>query len=183
MTTGPILITSFQVWRSHQPSNSSDDLVAELWRTHRLPKDTVWLRQVPVNFQLAPIRVIAEIARLRPRLVICCGMAENRPYLSVERQAVERQATGDGKILQTSVDVTALLSNTYLSQVSDDAGTYVCNALYYDVLSFIYRHRWPINCVFVHIPILPSPLLKGSQRKLILADFVQITNQLAASIN
>jgi pyroglutamyl-peptidase len=187
MKKRPILITSFQVWRSHQPSNSSDDLVAALWRAHQLPAEVVWLRQVPVNFQLAPIRVITEIARLQPRLVVCCGMAENRPYLCIEQQATEQQATGCGKTLQTSLEVSALLNNTCLTKISYDAGNYVCNALYYSVLHFIQQNHWPMACLFIHVPLLQRPhrsrFPRGQQHKLIQADFVHIIKQLAKAVD
>jgi pyroglutamyl-peptidase len=191
MKNGPVLITSFRPWRVHQRSNSSNDLVAELHAGGRLPVDTVWLAQVPVNFAIAPIRVISEIARLRPRVVICCGMAENRAVLSIERQATGRQsekrqvkelhekrsmrpANLPPLTLQTSVKVSALLSGTLLSEPSDDAGSYVCNHLYYRVLKFIDQTNWPTRAIFIHIP-----LLTAHNKRLILDDFVAIASQLA----
>ena len=168
MKTGPLLITSFQPWRAHQRSNSSDDLIANLHRQKRLPAGAIWLRQVPVSFQLAPLRVISEIYRLRPRTVICCGMAEGRACLSLERQA-----KGE-RVLQTSVDLSALLVGTTLSEVSDDAGWYVCNHLYYSVLAFIEQLNLETQGLFVHIPTLSPP-----SKALILDDFVHIATRLS----
>ena len=189
MKSGPVLITSFRPWRVHQRSNSSNDLVAELYGSGRLPVDTVWLAQVPLSFAIAPLHVISEIARLRPRVVICCGMAEHRPFLSIERQAtgflVDKQGFHDRKpmrlaklpllTLQTSVEVSALLSGTLLSKTSDDAGSYVCNHLYYSVLRFIEQANWPTRAVFIHVPLLTAP-----NKRLILDDFVAIASKLAA---
>lgn len=174
MKNGPILITSFRPWRVHQRSNSSDDLVAELHESGRLPADAVWLRQVPVSFALAPVRVINEIGRLRPRVVICCGMAEKRPYLSIERQAIEYSFKEPLQTLQTSVNVLALRVGTLLSEVSDDAGRYVCNHLYYSVLKFIDEASWETVGVFIHIPILSR-----ENKGLILNDFIHIVSKLA----
>lgn len=170
MKHGPVLITSFRPWRVHQRSNSSDDLIAELYESGRLPADAVWLRQVPVSFALAPMRVINEIGRLRPRLVICCGMAEKRPHLSIERQAKAPLQT-----LQTPVNVSALLAGTLLSDVSDDAGSYVCNHLYYRVLKFINDARWQTVGIFIHVPVLSR-----ENKRLILNDFIHIASKLAA---
>ncbi|MEM6451287.1 MAG: peptidase C15 [Cyanobacteria bacterium P01_D01_bin.105] len=160
----PILITSFQPWRVHQRSNSSDDLVAEMQKKGLLPSGTVWLRQVPVSFDLAPVRVESEIMRLRPRVVICCGMAEKRWRLSVERQAkryLQRQtphtegfAAAQISVLQTTVDVDRLVTGTCLSKVSEDAGSYVCNHLYYSVLKLVGSVDWEITGIFIHVPIL-----------------------------
>lgn len=171
---GPVLITSFQPWRAGQASNSSDDLLAMLQASGNMPADAVWLRHVPVNFQLAPIRVIGEISRLRPRAVICCGMAEGRSLLSVEQQAVRIAADGTALALQTSVDISELLTNTTLTECSDDAGSYVCNHLYYSVLSFIRNTSLKTTGVFVHIPILSQ-----ESKMLILDDFTKIVLSLS----
>ncbi len=169
MTTGPLLITSFQPWRAHQLSNSSDDLISMLYRRSQLPDNSLWLKQVPVSFELAPIRVISELYKRRPRAVICCGMAERRAYLSVEQQASRA-----GKTLMSAVDLPSLLHHTQLSEISHDAGSYVCNHLYYSVLEVISQQPWNLSAIFVHIPIL-----QPSNQQLLLNDFAQISHQLA----
>jgi pyroglutamyl-peptidase len=175
MRNGPVLITSFRPWRVRQRSNSSHDLVAELYASGKLPADTVWLPQLPVSFELAPMRVINEIGRLRPRVVICCGMAEKRAVLSIERQAKRSQGQEPWLSLQTSAAVCTLLSGTRLSEISEDAGSYVCNHLYYSVLKFIDQANWPTVAIFIHVP-----LLSAANKKLIFDDFVAITAQLAS---
>ncbi|NJM99477.1 MAG: hypothetical protein HC800_22140 [Phormidesmis sp. RL_2_1] len=192
-------MTSFQSWRAHQPTNSSDELIAELHHRGALPTNTIWLRQVPVNFQMAPIRVVTELYRLRPRVIICCGMAEHRGCLSLERQAmphpvvphqaITRQAstlspasspaisspaTSSPAILQTSINLSELLLGTLLSEISDDAGRYVCNHLYYSVLQAINAAHWQTVGLFVHVP-----QLSRENRRLIQHDFVKISRKLA----
>lgn len=171
MKTGPVLITSFQTWRSDQRSNSSDDLIAELHALGKLPADAHWLRQVPVSFQRAPTQVIGEIDRLRPRLIICCGMAENRSYLSVERWAKR----GD-QALETSVNLSSLIADTTVTEISGDAGDYVCNHLYYYVLDFISRADWQMVGLFVHVPILSE-----ENKRFILKDFGAIAEKMSRS--
>ena len=161
MSRGPLLITSFRPWRSHQRSNASHDLIAAMQAAGQLPRDTVWLAQVPVNFQLAPIAVISEIYRVRPRAVICCGMAENRPYLSLEQQA-----KGASDYRQTHLDLADLLADTWLSEVSYDAGGYVCNWLYYCVLQAIETSAMELPCLFVHVPVLSTYTQRWIQRDL-----------------
>jgi pyroglutamyl-peptidase len=165
---GPLLITSFRPWRAHQHVNSSDQLIGELIAQNRLPAETIWIDQVPVSFQLAPMRVICEIYRLRPRAVICCGMAENRPHLSLEQQA-----KGPEGSLHTSLALADLLSGTALCEISRDAGSYVCNHLYYRVLDFIDSANLEIASLFVHIPKLTR-----ENTALIANDFVSIASQL-----
>ncbi len=181
MQKGPILITSFQPWRAHQCSNSSDDLIAELWSSDRLPTDTLWLRQVAVSFELAPIQMISEIYRKRPRIVICCGMAENRAALSLEAQAkaqTEPLTPVNCHRLESAIDPSNLLTGTYLSEMSQDAGRYVCNHLYYRVLRFVNNKNFSPDfktvALFVHVPVLTA-----ENRRLITHDFGVITARLA----
>ncbi|MGC1308503.1 MAG: peptidase C15 [Phormidesmis sp.] len=162
-------MTSFQPWRAHQPSNSSDDLLRELHRQNRLPADAIWIRQVPVSFELAPVRVISAIHQHRPDSIICCGMAENRPFLSIEQWA-----KGPGQPLQTSVELSALLTGTWLSEISNDAGTYVCNHLYYSVLNFISHAGLDIPALFIHVPVLSC-----ANQTLILNDFEHVVFKMA----
>ena len=183
---GPLLITSFRPWRSHQPSNSSQDLIAAIKSAGQLPNHTVWLPQVPVNFELAPIRVINAMYRFRPRAIVCCGMAENRPYLSLEQQAKRPLATYlsttySPEALQTSFDLTNLLADTQLCEISYDAGSYVCNALYYRVLEAIHQQAVPVPCLFVHVPVLkaqPQFLNRDTTSALIQADMLSVLNKI-----
>ena len=170
MATSPILITSFQPWRAHQASNSSDDLILALHADGQLPHNSIWIRNVPVSFELAPIRVISALCQYRPRAIICCGMTENRPHLSIEQQAKHAEKT-----LYTSIDLQRLLKHTQLSEISYDAGSYVCNALYYSVLESIQAHNLPTAAIFAHIPIL-----RGACKRLVQDDFLSITQQLAS---
>lgn len=164
----PILITTFAPWRAHQPSNASDDLIAHLHQQGRFSADIVLMRQIPVNFQLAPCQVIAKIVELRPRLVICCGMAEDRTHLTLERNGQRHQ-----QVLQTSLNFSALLSKTYLSAISHDAGDYVCNHLYYEVLSFLEGNPVGAQGLFIHVPRLTA-----RNQALLMTDFCLILEQL-----
>ena len=144
-----MLLTTFAPWRAHQRSNAADDLVAHLQQQQQVPPGTTVLRHIPVSFELAPIRVMAKLVELRSPVVVCCGMAEKRSYLHLERYG-----KGDDLALETALPLDGLLANTHLSDISDDAGTYVCNHLYYRLLGAIAQHRWPTQVLFVHIPPL-----------------------------
>lgn len=139
----------------------------------KLPADAVWLRQVPVNFQLASVRVISEMQRQRPRAVICCGMAEKRACLNIERQAKKTVEASTPETLQTSANISDLLAGTILSKTSDDAGSYVCNRLYYDVLQFVKKAPWETVGIFIHIPVLSK-----ENTPFILSDFTNIVERM-----
>jgi pyroglutamyl-peptidase len=146
------LITTFQTWLPHQVSNSSDDLVAHLLATDRVPPDCHLLRHVPVDFHVAPRQVLARIAELQPQRVVCCGMAETRSTLSVESNGVFQS---DRRF--TSVDLAQLLEPTTETVISHDAGRFVCNYLYYQVLRY-----WPaLPTIFVHVPLFTDDTAKA----------------------
>ena len=143
----PLLLTSFAPWRAHQHSNASDDLIGLLQSRNQIPAGTVLIRHLPVHFQLAPCQVISTMVKVHPAVVVCCGMAEQRSLLTLERYA--RQ---EGHCHQTTLNLTQLRTGTQYTEISDDAGTYVCNHLYYRLLGYVQKHQWPIQCLFVHVP-------------------------------
>ena len=146
MTAAPLLITSFQPWRAHQRSNTSDDLIAALQQKNQLPANSFWVRNVPVNFETASIRVLSAIQQWHPHTVVCCGMAEKRVQLSLEKFA--RQG---GQTLETGLNLQSLLTGTQLSEVSVDAGAYVCNHLYYQILNAIRTKKSKTQALFIHV--------------------------------
>lgn len=152
-----MLLTTFAPWRAHQPSNAADDLVAHLQEQRQIPGSAVVMRHIPVSFELAPIRVIAKAVELQPGVVVCCGMAEGRNHLHLERYG-----KGDDQAVPTSLPLADLMADTHLTAISDCAGDYVCNHLYYRLLGAIAQHRWPLQALFVHIPpltVATKPLL------------------------
>jgi pyroglutamyl-peptidase len=166
-----VLITSFDVWKSHQPSNSSDDLL-EHWLIEQSPSSRHYylLRRLPVDFEQAPQQTISQINRLHPALVICCGMAERRTQLSLETQA----RMGD-RTLSTSLPVQDLLRGLPHTCASHDAGSFVCNHLYYSVLDYVAQHQLPTQALFVHVPILTT-----QNQAEIVADFTNLLSTLQA---
>lgn len=173
-----VLLTSFAPWKAHQPSNASDDLLLEIVKTGT-PSWLHLLRQLPVNVPVAEEIIIGKIQQLQPQMVICCGMAESRTKLNVESKAVVR-----GNSLHTRVDLEALTAGLNSTEISDDAGRFVCNGLYYAILYYLQnrdsdiRHldirdsdiRHPdVHCLFVHVPILTP-----DNQKNVIADFSSI---------
>lgn len=163
-----LLLTSFTTWLPHQLSNAADDLLVELQQRDR-KFDGHFLRQLPVDFELAPAQAIAHIQTLQPQIVVCCGMAESRSKLSVEAQAVN-----GNHVLKTRFDLPRLVAGLPTAEVSHDAGRFVCNATYYAVLKHL-QHS-PSLGLFVHVPILTS-----ANREAIVCDFEQLLARILAS--
>ncbi|MBW4652454.1 MAG: peptidase C15 [Kaiparowitsia implicata GSE-PSE-MK54-09C] len=162
-----LLLTSFSTWRADQRSNSSDDLI-EL-----LPQDT-WdtatplLRLLPVDVAQATERAIAYIHAFTPDVVVCCGMAEGRSRLHLERQAVQADRT-----LQTPIDLEQLCQALPMTEISHDAGQFVCNGYYFALLDYLAQAHQPTQALFVHVPVLTP-----ENRTLLVQDFTAVLNRL-----
>jgi pyroglutamyl-peptidase len=163
-----ILITSFAVWKPHHISNSSDDLIHLLDEKGHGPFPS--LRLLPVDFELAPQRVLEKFNELRPKVLICCGMAEERSKLSIELMAVLGE-----KIMQTNVDLDTLTADLSMTEISHDAGGFVCNTLYFRMLDHLYSQDETHYCLFIHVPLLTE-----ENREQLTADFSAIIQRLSA---
>lgn len=162
-----ILITSFSTWEPHHTSNASDDLLHLLSEEELGPFNV--LRNLPVDFELAPRRVLEHFDELQSKVLICCGMAEERTKLHIESRAV----LGD-RILQTSVDLEYLTADLTMTEISHDAGQFVCNTLYYKTLEHLALQEEEYYCVFIHVPVLTE-----ENRRLLVADFISIIERLS----
>jgi pyroglutamyl-peptidase len=165
-----ILLTSFQTWLPHQKSNSSDDLLnlMNLVNIHRVQQlklnSLLFLRQLPVNIELATQQVTDAIKVINPHGIICCGMAESRSKLSLESCASWSQ-----DCVFTKVNLNELVNCLNDTNISHNAGKFVCEGLYYRVLKYIQTEKLYLPCIFVHVPaLLPHNL------SLIEADFQTI---------
>lgn len=164
-----ILLTSFTTWMAHQRSNASDDLIQAV--LDRVPPDCHCLRQLPVDFELAPKYTIAKINKIQPDITICCGMAEKRQKLSLESNGKFQS-----EILRSRLDLKTLIDSTSATEISHDAGNFVCNYLYYCVL----KHLENLNQqgMFVHVPILTT-----ANQELIVQDFLSILARLSNELH
>ncbi|MEM9153420.1 MAG: peptidase C15 [Cyanobacteria bacterium P01_F01_bin.33] len=162
--TARAILTSFSVWRADQTSNSSDDLLG-LWAERAAPGNSVkLLRQLPVNTLQASDRIIAEIEREQPDYVLCGGMAESRAFLELETRARCAES-----VRYSPANLGAWCRGLRRTRLSHDAGTFVCNGTYYHVLQWIQDRGWPVQCVFIHVPVLTA-----SNQLDILSDFSAI---------
>lgn len=130
---------------------------------------THFLRQLPVDFRLAPQRVIARFVELQPDVTILCGMAEERSRLNLESSAV----LGD-RVIRTRVDLRELTKGLTLTEISHDAGRFVCNETYFRMLSHIEEKGLENHCVFAHVPPLTD-----ANRAPVLENFREIVRRLS----
>ena len=163
-----VLLTSFTTWLPHQKSNSSDDLLHEVTKDDSFPASLTALRQLPVDIHQASQLVLERINQLNPDLIISCGMAEKRSILTIESQA-----STENHLIKTWVKLDKLTAGLKMTNISHDAGKFVCEGLYYSLLKYLRDRSQQTPCIFVHVPLLSSQNLPD-----IKADFSEIINRL-----
>jgi pyroglutamyl-peptidase len=128
-----------------------------------------------VSFERSCTQLREQVVRRQPRAMIHLGVAREALRLRLEQRATNRRASSipdvDGvrsnvvavpgfaaveRVLTTGVAVSTIVDELnargYPAVASQDAGSYVCNALYFDGLMLAAERQIP--CLFVHIPPL-----------------------------
>lgn len=164
-----ILLTSFQTWLPHQVSNSSDDLLSQIQNNCNNKLNLHFLRNLPVNTNKASQIVINKYQEVKADVIICLGMAESRQFLTIESNAC-----GENKQLFTNINITKLTEQLSFTKISDDAGKFVCEGLYYQILNYLKSNHFPCKALFIHVPIFTK-----KNQPLIIADFYRIINALS----
>ncbi len=144
--------------------------------------------RVPCEFRRAIEVVAAAIERHRPAMVVSLGQAGGRAHLSVERVAInvddarandnagsapiDEAIAPDGPAayfatLPIKAMVAAMRAAGVPAEVSNSAGTYVCNHLMYGVLHFIAASGASVRAGFIHLPyaeeqVLDKPAIAGT---------------------
>ena len=172
-----LLVTGFECFGGER-INPSWEICNRLPRTlggYRI--ETV---RVPCEFRRA-IEVVAEaIERYQPVLVLCLGQAGGRTHVSVERVAInvddasiqdnggwqpidEPIATNAPAAYFSTLPVKAMAAAMrearVPAEVSNTAGTYVCNHLMYGVLHYLAGTGNAARAGFVHVPYAEEQVL------------------------
>jgi pyroglutamyl-peptidase len=137
----------------------------------------IHVAQLPCVFGAALTRLQEQIAAVHPQLVICVGQAGGRTEISVERvainiddaripdnagqQPIDEAIAADGpaayfSTLPIKAIVAALRANGIPAAVSQTAGTYVCNHVFYGLAHLIATQFPHMRGGFIHIPYLPQ---------------------------
>ena len=167
-----ILVTTFDTWLPHQKSNASDDLILALERKAAFPPDCQVLHRLPVEVDAAFAAIQTAVQRTEPDYIFCCGMAESRLRLSFELQA-----RCDDQVRRCSIPMAYwnfLRTRWRCAELSEDAGQFVCNGLYFRLLDERSQLGNP-ELLFVHVP----PLTTANTSNL-MADFQLMLDQLLA---
>ena len=168
------LVTGFEPF-------GGDALNPALEALRRLPPNLDGLslatRVLPTAFGRSFCALEDAIATTGPDLVLCLGLAGGRPALSLERVAINVDDAGipdnDGQqpidrpivaagpaayfsTLPIKAAVAELRRAGLPAVVSNTAGTFVCNHVFYGLMHLA-ATRWPgLRGGFLHLPYLPS---------------------------
>jgi pyroglutamyl-peptidase len=132
---------------------------------------------VPTTYAESIATVTEAIDRLRPGAVVMVGQAGGRAEMSIERVAVncdDSQAPDNAGVLREDAPIVVEGPSAYLAtlpvkqivaelrhagfpaEVSNTAGLFVCNHLFYGVLHHIATQHLNTQAGFVHVPFLPG---------------------------
>ena len=159
-------------------SNSSWEAVQAL-HGERIAGHGVVAAQLPTVFNTSLEELMDLVREHHPALVICVGQANGRRVISLERvainvadariadnagaQPVDKPVVSGGQPAYfTSLPIKAMLrdlTNAGLpAEVSQSAGTFVCNHVFYGLMHDLQRRRALVGVRggFIHLPALPK---------------------------
>ncbi|OON64237.1 pyroglutamyl-peptidase I [Massilia sp. KIM] len=171
--TKTVLLTGFEPFNQATVNPAWEAVRAlEGWRGEGF---AVQVRQLPCVFGAAIASIARAVDELRPDIVIAVGQAGGRPDISVERVAIN---VDDAAILDNAglqpvdtpvVDggpaayfstlpikaiVRAVRERGIPASVSQTAGTFVCNHLFYGLMHHVAGRG--LKAGFIHVPFLPE---------------------------
>ncbi len=176
-----ILLTGFEPFGEDtvNPSWLAASRARELLAAEGITVEAV---ELPCVFGDSAKVLTDAIARLNPDIVVCTGLAGGRGRISLERVAIncddaripdnkgqrpidEEVILGGPAAYFSSLPIKAALRNLQIAgikgEVSQSAGTYVCNHIFYALMHSL-ASAPGIRGGFVHLPYLPEQLPEGS---------------------
>jgi len=167
--SGPVLLTGFEPFGGW-PRNPSADAALTAAARLRGRGALALARVLPVELARAPDLLRSLVAEHRPRAVVCAGLHGRATVVRVERRAANEARfaipdnagrCADGEPLELgagdrAVEVDGLVACLAAGGVpatgSDDAGRYLCNAVFFAALGL------GLPAAFLHLP--PPPGLR-----------------------
>jgi pyroglutamyl-peptidase len=141
-------------------------------------------RQLPCEFGTSLQLLDAALRELQPSMVICLGQAGGRAEISLERiainlddaripdnagaQPIDKTIMPDApaayfSTLPIKAMMQSLQKQGIPAAISQTAGTYVCNHVFFGLMHLATTHSCIEKAGFVHIPYLPNQAIKFTQ--------------------
>jgi|APGre2960657423_1045063.scaffolds.fasta_scaffold12611_2 pyroglutamyl-peptidase len=175
-----ILLTGFEPFGG-ESINPSWEAVRALEGKTMSDGSVIAVARLPCTFVLS-LDVLEQLIRMhKPRIVVCVGQAGGRAELSIERvainvddaripdnagaQPIDVQIRTDGpaayfSTLPIKAIVAALNEKGIPAAVSQTAGTFVCNHVFYGLMQLVAQAPKIKRAGFVHIPFLPEQAIR-----------------------
>ncbi|MDX8362890.1 pyroglutamyl-peptidase I [Cytobacillus sp. IB215316] len=174
-----LLLTGFVPFLDN-PINPTEDIVKKLDKT-TIGNYEVFGRVLPVEFAKSGKEIIKLYEDIEPDAVISLGLAAGNNRITPERIAIN---CNDGAVDNTGAAmkdqliniegpdgvfstlpirrfVDALQEEGLPAEISNSAGTYLCNNVMYTMLTYLHQHNKPVPSGFVHIPASHELALKN----------------------
>ena len=151
--------------------------------------------ELPTSYAKSASLLDEAIDEVRPAIVLCVGQAGGRAELCLERvainvqdarirdndgrQPIDRPVVKDGPAayfatLPIKACVAAMREAALPAAVSNTAGTFVCNHIFYALMDMLHRRRRPARGGFLHIPYIPEQASRlGGAPSMALDDIVR----------
>lgn len=176
-TTARVLLTGFDPFNGAQVNPSW--LAVQALHNRQIGGRRIVAAQLPTVFGASLRRLEMLLDQLRPELVICVGQAGGRSAISLERVAINvddapiPDNAGDQPVdtpvaagapaayfssLPIKAALAALQREGLPAEVSQTAGTFVCNHVFYGLMHRLASHPGLRHTRggFVHVPWLPE---------------------------
>ncbi|MFZ6750378.1 pyroglutamyl-peptidase I [Undibacterium sp. Ren11W] len=171
-----ILLTGFEPFGGEH-NNPSWEAVRRLDGKHLHDGSRIVAALLPCAFGAALDTLAVKIRLVAPDVVVCVGQAGGRADLTIERvainvddapmadnagqQPIDAPIVANGPVgyfatLPIKAIVQALHAKGIPASVSQTAGTYVCNHVFYGLMHMASSRHAIQHAGFVHIPYLPE---------------------------
>ncbi len=176
-----VLLTGFDPFGGENINPSWEALQAVKERQGELPGLEIEILQVPTSFSRVGDLAIELLEDFQPQFVLMIGQAGGSSEIRLERVAInirEARIADNQGVKPAGEPVIPGAPPAYFSplplrelegvllaegipvQVSNTAGTFVCNDLYFKMLHYLEQRGSLCKGVFLHIPFLPQQAVK-----------------------
>ena len=146
----------------------------------KIGENEVRILEIPTVYKKSVEKIEKEIESYKPDYVLSIGQAGGRASISIERvainiddfrikdnegnQPIDENIFEDGEnayfsTLPIKAIQNELAKNNIPSSISNTAGTFVCNHVFYGVRYLIEKKYKGIKSGFVHIPYMPEQVI------------------------
>ena len=186
------LVTGFDPFGGDEVNPSS--LAVGKLKKH-LGKIVVHTAELPTSYARSAEVLRAAIAKAKPDIVLCVGQAGGRTELCLERvainvqdarirdndgkQPIDKPVVADGPAAHfTTLPIKACVAEMRKAglpaAVSNTAGTFVCNHIFYALMDIAASHPLPMRGGFLHIPYVPEQAARlGGAPSMSVSDIVR----------